>query len=367
MKMIIFGAGASFDCIHSYHKESSFNEEWKPPLANEIFSDRKAFIEIIKDFGGASSLKSEILLHSDIEEYFQQLWDFASNNNDNLTLSKIINTQFFLQKLFVEISSNYNNAGNSNYDVLANLAYRYTLEMNEDILFVSFNYDLLLDFALEKTLNRRLNKIETYLESRIKYIKPHGSCNWFRDLVHIIGANSVRSFTGSDPGLFIDKLYQNSVQSGLIEKELEKEIVVKNYFNENGEYGIPQLLIPLKDKDEFILPDSHLRYLEQSLFTVDEVLIIGWKGTEVNFLRLLEKHLKGKDVKILTVNNGDKTIADVISGILPNAEVEAYPYKTNVCFEGNTDTFTNFVKTQVKYRGQTTAFFNTQSLCEKSE
>ncbi len=359
MKLIIFGAGASFDSMHSFHDENSIYNKWKAPLANEIFSDRRNFIDIIKDFKGAESLKSEIMLHNDLEEYFQNLWDFAKENSDNLTFSKILNTQFFLQKLFIEISNNYRSIGNSNYEVISNLAYKYTKVIDEDILFISFNYDLLLDFALEKTLNIGFNEIDDYLKSNIKYIKPHGSCNWFKDLNQVIGPNSVRSFTGTDPAKFVDNLYGKNVSNALIESELMDRIQIKNSVFEKQSYGIPQLLIPLKDKDEFVLPEKHLNYLEENLREVDEILIIGWKGTEANFARLLEKHLSDKNVNILTINNGDKTINAEMKKILPNAEIRSYPYKPDVCHEGNTDTFTNFVKTQVQYRGQSTFFFNT--------
>lgn len=358
MKLVIFGAGASFDSIHSYYDGLSDNNKlWKPPLAKEIFSNRNTFLDILKKYGGALSLKSEIMVHSDIEEYFQELWDFANENQDDLTLSKIINTQYFFQKLFLEISNNYSKIGDSNYDVISNFAYKYSKQKNKDVIFVSFNYDLLLENALERTLNIKFESIDDYLKHGIKFIKPHGSCNWFKNFKNVIGRGSVFEKTGRNNDEFINNMYENNLSNEVIKKGLEDEFVLRHEFNTKDKFGLPQLLIPLKNKDDFILPPNHFEYLSKFLKEVTEILIIGWKGTEEKFKNLLNVSLGDKNVEITVINNGDSTIAKEMAEALPNSKIISYPYKLTTDFKGNTDTFTNFIRTQTAYKNQSTYFF----------
>lgn len=358
MKLIVFGAGASYDSLHTkYNSNSSENELWKPPLANEIFSNRVNFIEILKNFDGAMSLKSQAILHPDLEEYFQELWDFANDNNDNLSFAKIINTQYFLQKLFMSISDQYGNLGDSNYDVISNFAYNYSISQKSDILFVSFNYDILLERALERVLKIKFNSIDDYLKYNIKYIKPHGSCNWFRNFRRRSGKGSIGSITGINPEFFTKKLYEGGTSYEFIEQNLNKEFVLRNQFNADEYFGLPQLLIPLKNKDEFVLPPNHFEYLDNYLKEVEEILIIGWKGTEEKFLKVLNDNLKDKKVIITTICNGDNTINSQLTKAIPNATINSYSYKLSVDFKQRTDTFTNFIKTQVMFRNHQTYFF----------
>ncbi len=358
MKLVIFGAGASYDSIHSYYNElSNANESWKPPLANEIFSNRESFLEIIKDYEGALSLKSAAKVHDYIEEYFQELWDFAVDNNDNLSLSKIINTQYFFQRLFFKISNKYCNIGDSNYDIMSNFAYKYTTEYNKEIVFVSFNYDILLEKAIEKTLHIEFRSIDDYLKYNIKYIKPHGSCNWFKNFKDLEGKGVIFDKTGKNNETFVKNLYKKNISYEIIERRLEDEIVIRDEFNTKDRFGLPQLLLPLKNKDEFVMPNSHLNYLKKYLKKVDAILIIGWKGTEEKFQNLLQECIGEMKLEITTVNNGDNTVDYVMKKCLPNANIKSYNYSLSPEYEGNTDTFTNFSKTQSKYRHQSTYFF----------
>ena len=78
-----------------------------------------------------------------------------------------------------QISNNYRNVGLSNYDVLVQKAYEYATNKKENVFFVSFNYDTLLENALSKLYFGDGRKIDIgdYIKFPLKIIKPHGSCN----------------------------------------------------------------------------------------------------------------------------------------------------------------------------------------------
>ena len=83
---------------------------------------------------------------------------------------------------------------------------------------------------------------------------------------------------------------------------------------------LPQLLIPFTDKDDFVMPQTHRNSLSGNLSKIQEILIIGWKGTEQVFKDLLKTHIGYRPVKITVANKKDDTIEKVFSDVLPNAE-----------------------------------------------
>jgi flagellar basal body rod protein FlgG len=109
-------------------------------------------------------------------------------------------------------------------------------------------------------------------------------------------------------------------------------------------YYFPQLLIPLKEKDQFILPQEHNDYLVNNLKNVNEILIIGWKGTENKFLELLKHSISNKPVNITSVNAGFKDIETTLKSVLPNAIVNHYLEGHNLRRTDNTFLLNNMDK-----------------------
>jgi hypothetical protein len=55
----------------------------------------------------------------------------------------------------------------------------------------------------------------------------------------------------------------------------------------NGIPLVPAIAIPVETKTEFECPESHLDCLREMVDSVTKLLIIGWRGAENHFLRLL--------------------------------------------------------------------------------
>ncbi len=83
-------------------------------------------------------------------------------------------------------------------------------------------------------------------------------------------------------------------------------------------YSMPLMLIPYKQKDSFAMPYSHFIAMQEILKEhkdeIEEILIIGWKGTEENFLKMLYVTLGNRltKIKITAIVKGDKTIRETI-------------------------------------------------------
>lgn len=326
MKLVILGAGASFDSVYDFYDEKEFMP-WRPPLANELFDTRVDFRNIIESYPGGSYYLSKVNAIQDIEEFFQKQWLFLKNNRAIDLASAFLNLNYCLAHLMFQISNNYKNVGLSNYDILIQSAYEYAISQNEEVIFITFNYDTLLENSFVKLYfgdNRKLD-IPDYIKSPLKIIKPHGSCNWVRRFSN--------EYKIPDTISISNYLFQNKTSLREINKNLEEGIysvdnpIGGKYFGDPGQVWncFPQLLIPLKDKDDFILPKPHNEYLENNIGKVDEILIIGWKGTEAKFQNLLRERIGSRKVSVTSVNAGFTDIENVLAPSLPGAEF--YHYK----------------------------------------
>lgn len=330
MKLVILGAGASFDSVYQQFDET-LSSIWKPPLGNDIFGLRKNFSDIIRKYPGAIAFRSEIMVSSDIESYFQTKWNLIKNYFDILSLMRLINIQYFLSDLFNKISFNYSSSGLSNLDVLITKAHEYTIRNKEDVVFITFNYDTLIESAFERVLGKSIRNIDDYVKSNIKLFKCHGSCNWFKtfDRDRIAYYKHITSKT------IYQYIWDQALDLWEINSNLGSDIILYN--NDSDFVAIdeksgnafqlalfPQLLIPLKTKDEFVLPENHKISLSQCLNNITDILIIGWKGTEFHFNKYLSNFLSNKSVKITVVNAGDTSIVNELMSFNINAIFNIY-------------------------------------------
>jgi hypothetical protein len=182
-------------------------------------------------------------------------------------------------------------------------------------------------------MNVKIRSIEDYIKFPLSVIKPHGSCNWFKG----INPNIRKSHSNISKRELSNFLYQsdNIDFTKKIVNNLSSDIIISDasLYNTAGyepdAYQIlfPQILIPLKTKDEFIMPGEHLKFLESSLEIVDEILIIGWKANEIFFNELLKKTLTSKTVKILTVCKDEgSSLVTKLSKIIESTSASNFDY-----------------------------------------
>lgn len=314
MKMVIVGAGASYDSIILGNTPLSDSQgRWRPPINGGLFGFNTEFDEILKKYPGALSFRSDISLCPDIEEYFQNKYDLSQGPGGETLQLQILNVQFYLQDLFYSISHEYIDFGTSNYDILVSQAYEYYLRSKEEVLFVSFNYDTLLEKSIENICKVRFDTIQDYMKSPLKVFKPHGSCNWVRTIADL-DRNQITSmkkngfakvlYSSSDITKTLKHIDNLNKNIGILQTSLAE---IENNPQSNL-VCVPQILIPLQSKDEFIMPDFHLKELGSLLEKVNEIFIIGWKANELHFNKLLKEKLKTQNIKVLYVCANDESI-----------------------------------------------------------
>jgi hypothetical protein len=139
---VIVGAGASHDCAPKWVKPN--NAKLQPPLVSDIFAVR--FQDILEHYprveAHSDEIRSELDHGRNLESLLRDLLDSAARSGNNWSLD----IPRYIRELFWTISEDFLRGG-SKFDTLV----RRTVEAGfEKVLFISLNYDLLLDSALER-------------------------------------------------------------------------------------------------------------------------------------------------------------------------------------------------------------------------
>lgn len=331
MKVVIFGAGASYDCIPKYYNGVASYETrlWEPPLTKDIFADRKSFLDIRKKYVGADDLSAEANIQNNIEEFLGRIMKIGKDKKDEYRTRQIIHTHYYLTSLFQTISENYFAFGNTNYSALLGFIKDYCINKNEEVCIITFNYDTLLEKALERSSIIEFENIDSYINNEhIKLIKWHGSCNWAVKIVGELSKDILLHALNKTPGSKPDTIkYLNSfpqfpnVSPGITfckEGFIPDKLIDPNL--NNWEFYYPHIAIPMVSKTDNLIPDNHLQIAEETLKKSDEILIIGWKGAEKKFQDLLEKCIGDKPINFTIVNGCDTTVENNLIPILPNAK-----------------------------------------------
>jgi hypothetical protein len=355
-KMFVFGAGASAYCTFGEGIDKLRSSKLRPPAGFEIFNS--IYDDILDGYKGANSIVP--LFESrgnDIEACLEQEWqDIANAYNPSITATHI-NIQYFLRDLFCKISEHVIQK-HHRYNLYALFARKLQTYLssntNEHVGIVSFNYDTILDHYLEDRFRIQFNTLSDYTDSQetgFSLFKPHGSCNWgwsfdgkFRFKNEDINHANISQY------LYDNKITPAGVYYNLLggnEMINRSSYGVEMHGKEIGRYGpnknrikvaaademvFPALLMPYRDKDEFILRYNQQILLELWIDKIEELILIGWKGNEYLFNEKLKNkasHLK----KVTIVNPEPDVVRQNLAPFIDINQIEV------VCI----DTFEEFV------------------------
>lgn len=343
-RMFVFGAGASAFCSFGENNSSFCNSPLKPPIGTDIFHTR--YSELIEQFPGAEEILPLFEDKGwDIEACMQEEWEVAMNSFNPKITSRHINIQFYLCELFRKISAEIftkHKRGNL-YSLFAlKLQTHLSKAQNahEKIGIVSFNYDTILDQFIESNFHFSYAEMADYIDwknNKIILFKPHGSCNWGWEFLpekldaklqgqHQIARHLYTNQT--TPAMIyyemLGDLNTNVYQGAwAMEKMVHPQDVGRYTINKNRiktfssvqHSFLPALLMPYRDKDEFVMPYYHYQAMRTYLDHIEELYLIGWKGNEEAFNHQINKHAKNLK-KIVIVNPDANSVKDNLSKVL---------------------------------------------------
>jgi len=149
---------------------------------------------------------------------------------------------------------------------------------------VSFNYDTLLEDALESTVGLKIDGMSRYLSSDYLVAKLHGSINW----IHRIKGPAIE-LSGMETDIasrVIDKAPQLDVNPPI---DLAPHFPLARWGNDAI---IPALSVPVATKSVYECPPEQQQALLEVLPDVDRVLMIGWKAREKRLLESMAELMK---------------------------------------------------------------------------
>ncbi|TVR41071.1 MAG: hypothetical protein EA392_02470 [Cryomorphaceae bacterium] len=340
-RMFIFGAAASSFCCFDEQKEELRKHALSPPTGYEVFAAK--YDELISEFPGADQSTTKFESRgNDIESCLEEEWDMVKTKYNPNVAIRHLNIQFYLQKLFLTISSEVHQKFRRKnlYRLLLSKLEAVTFENpQERISLVTFNYDTILDHFVTEANGVPLNSMESYVDYRnnnLLLFKPHGSCNW--------GWRIPREYSEQLNGAsFAQYLWEEKVEPwklyfeilGDIDDMIDINSWGPEQFNDEfhrGRYTIaksklevipkgretdffPALLIPYRDKDEVLMPYEHVETLKHAIDRIEELYLIGWKGNERLFNKKLERARNLK--RLIIVNPEAKEVEKRIVNCLP--------------------------------------------------
>jgi len=348
-KMFVFGAGASAFCVFGNKKNAFRKFNLRPPLGTELFHED--YEQFFRYYPGVElTLPAYEAEGRDIEQLMEKEWqNIRKAYNPNL-LKHHINIQYYLQTLLSKVSINVANQYHHTnlFSLLFNKLQQYYVDKpREKFSVISFNYDTIADHFLSNMFECTFTSIHDYFnyKNQFLFFKPHGSCNWgWR-----FDGEKTRELGNTH---IADKLYRNNItldkiyydylggyKENLAENSWGHELSLHQHnlgrftLNKNrievileGAEYYPALLLPYRDKDEFVMHYDQQLAMTTAMGNAEELYLIGWKGNEDVFNRQLARH-KGHLKKIVIADPNPEAVIENLSKHLDLDEIEVTTVK----------------------------------------
>jgi hypothetical protein len=312
--LIIVGAGASYDSYATYPPEPPRKDHDRLPLADELFASREEFEQVLERFPDCLPLVTR-LRHLEgvrtIEEEFERLQSEATDPSapDPVRVRQLAAIRFYIQAVIDACEEKWypKTKGITNYLTLLDDVRRLA---GPDVSIVTFNYDRLIERAIERLFGCVPISIDHYLTlGPYSLFKVHGSINWGR------AVENHNTFAGNDCAhitkCLIDGASTLKPTQDFYLVTKERPPIVRY---DTQLVLLPAIAVPIQTKESFECPETHLDLLEQRLSGVDRILTVGWRGMDRHFLKLLKENLRRR-VRIQIVAGGKKDAEQVAANI----------------------------------------------------
>ncbi len=324
---VILGAGASFDLIPLGNENAILNREYKPPLTDNIFSLHQNLEPILDNYKRAYTAIGWIrncLRNKDTT--LEGMLRMLKESKEISKIKQFRQIPLYLQHLFSDICKHFCRHP-MNYASLVSEGDRSDIS---SIAYITLNYDLFLEAALEQEYGYPFNKIDQYIPDGQKwiYLKLHGSINWGRK----IKAPAIRN-TGEPIIALLDDVTKLD-----FDKDIEQEIEIDDSYNKRPQSAkkmYPAMTIPVDNKYEFTCPLPHVEKLESFLKDCRNFLIIGVSGKDKDLIDLLKRNIPESSLVYLV---GGKQVAESEQRFKENI-----PQFQKVKWDKYDDGFSNFI------------------------
>ncbi len=316
MLMVIFGAGASYDSYSSRRPTNAPIHEYdlvdsaRPPLANQLFSNRVKFIETVQSYPACIPIIPFVRhfpTDSSVEKVLEGLQEEANDNPRRH--AQLAAVRHYIRSILLDCEHEWAtiHKGVTNYHTLLDEIEGWRRKRDEQVCLVTFNYDTMLDRALP-IVGVNIATLGEYVSQHYKLIKPHGSVNWARQVVSPMNMSALSDW---------DVTNELIMKANAFTLTDEYRIVSSRPLGKSPERPLfPALAIPVISKQDYECPKPHLGVLDDCIARMTKLLVIGWRANEEHFLRRLAGGIK-QALEVMVVSgsaeDAQKTINNLAS------------------------------------------------------
>lgn len=292
MLMVIFGAGASYDSYHDWppHAVPRTSEWSRPPLAKELFINIPKYREISTWFRPCQVL-FPYLRDGNIEAELEKFRAEAESNYERR--KQLTAVKYYLSGVIEACENAWWDltSGVSNYRTFLD-----QLSQCPRVCLVTFNYDTLLERALD-LMGFAIHNIGDYITHRhFKLFKLHGSINWCQWISKTTVLDRNNKLLTHDAIISAAPIIDDY---SII--RMRDETIPATHPEEW--FNLPAIAVPTVSKHSFVCPPDQIEELKAFIPEVTQIVIVGWRAGEEHFLKLLKDGLKGR-VPVITACSG---------------------------------------------------------------
>ena len=193
--LVIFGAGASFDSVPhlapdgnslrpiSYAVPRTVQDMNRPPLASQLFENRPEFVRAMEAFPDCKAivplLRGTVPVEQQLAVLEQQAQGYPARRR------QLVAIRFYLHTVLWHCTKNWHSQHKSitNYATFLDAIERWRYENKEKVCVVTFNYDTMIEQAMEQVLRLEFEHFGRYVSHPLyQLIKLHGSIDWGLEL-----------------------------------------------------------------------------------------------------------------------------------------------------------------------------------------
>ncbi len=306
--MLIVGAGGSADSVDEtttrmpvYQEPGGLLKTYRPPLAVELFDDRVNFAQALRRYPACAALVGDLRTLGNsvnLEEELERV-QAESDAGNELVAGELVALRFYLRDVISECSVSWHDAsaGVTNYAILLRrlAQWRRREAPREDFAIATFNYDTLLERAVEEALGRTFLSFSDFVAGPdIRLLKLHGSVDWAHR-----SAQTLQELPLFDPH-GPTALILNAARLQISPDFVRVSSTHPDYDDDDVPL-LPALALPTLSKRHFEMPETHQTQLEAALQRTTRLIIIGWNATEQHFLDKWHR-LAPKNPRVLVVS-----------------------------------------------------------------
>lgn len=298
---IILGAGASAS-INLAEPEALDNPHFRPVTTPKIFQNTTAFRDILNHYPLAQGLSASIHIKTNRGESLEAVLKFYSDQllaqNDSLSIRQFLQVPLYLNELFHSISRFTRQP--REYDYLIDEISNKKIE----VLFLTLNYDGLLEMSLQKQYNIDFDQSNHYFKNVFnwKLVKLHGSINWYtrfhEPLNDTLNLENYLKYINRKP---VEHFLDDSREF------IYQKIDHQRYLFDDLFPLYPVIAVPVEGKYKYYCPEQHYLYAKQFLQQCFNYLIIGTKGLDHDLIELLRENANCRKLMIVGRNGKEKT------------------------------------------------------------